>query len=153
VLVNADERTLNTLIDQRLVHILQLHGDETPQRVAEIAALMNLPVIKAVRLKSAMDVALAYEYEEVTDWLLFDSKIDHDLPGGTGQRFDWELLKGHEFKKPWMLSGGLTPEKVTEALKTLKPTAVDVSSGVEAERGIKDPAKIKAFIQAVKSAI
>ena len=133
--------------------MIQLHGDETPERVNEIAALMNMPVIKAVRLRGPEDVALAHDYEEVADWLLFDSKIDHDLPGGTGQRFDWEILKGKIFKKPWMLSGGLTPENVAGALAILKPDAVDVSSGVEAERGVKDPAKIKAFIQAVKSAI
>lgn len=133
--------------------MIQLHGEETPQRVNEISALMSMPVIKAIRLRYAEDVALAYEYENVADWLLFDSKTDHELPGGTGLRFDWELLKDKTFKKPWMLSGGLDAENVSNALKILKPDAVDVSSGVESTRGVKDPAKIKAFIQAVKSAI
>ncbi len=146
--------------DQELLHItssvgldlIQLHGDETPERVAQIAALTNLPVMKAIRLRAPKDVEEAAKYEDVADWLLFDSKIDHDLPGGTGQRFDWELLKGRSFKKPWMLSGGLTPDNIAEALKILKPDAVDVSTGVEVQRGVKDPEKIKNFITAAKFA-
>lgn len=145
--------------DQELLHItstaaldmIQLHGDETPERVAQIAALTNLPILKAIRLRAPEDVNLAQEYEDVADWLLFDSKIDHDLPGGTGQRFDWEILKGKTFAKPWMLSGGLDADNIADALKILSPDAVDVSSGVESARGVKDPEKIKAFISAVKN--
>lgn len=151
--VNPTDEELLHITSTAPLDLIQLHGEETPERVAQIAALTNLPVMKAIRLRTPEDVEEAAQYEEVADWLLFDSKIDHDLPGGTGQRFDWELLKGCSFKKPWMLSGGLSPENIGEALKILRPDAVDVSSGVEAQRGVKDPAKIKAFIAAAKSAI
>lgn len=151
--VDPSDEEISRVLGTVPLDMIQLHGEESPERVAEIAALANLPVIKAIRLRAPEDIGEAEKYEEVADWLLFDSKIDHDLPGGTGQRFDWEILKNRTFKKPWMLSGGLTPENVAEALKILKPGAMDVSSGVEAARGVKDPEKIRAFLKSVKSAI
>lgn len=146
--VDPSDEDITRILDAVPLDMIQLHGEESPARVAAIAALANLPVIKAIRLREPEDVAEAAKYEDVADWLLFDSRVDHDLPGGTGQRFDWEILKGRTFKKPWMLSGGLMPENVAEALKILRPDALDVSSGVEKARGIKDPEKIRAFIAA-----
>lgn len=151
--VDPDDQELLRVCSTAALDMIQLHGEETSARTEEIANITNLPVIKAIRLRTPEDVKQAEKYENSADWLLFDSKIDHDLPGGTGHRFDWEILKNRTFKKPWMLSGGLTPENIKDALKTLKPNALDVSSGVESSRGIKDPEKIKAFIAAAKSAI
>lgn len=151
--VNPTDQELLHTLSQANLDMIQLHGEESPQRVAQIAALSNLPVIKALGLRGPEDLDNVAAYEEVADWLLFDYKADHPtLPGGTGQSFDWAILQGKTFKKPWMLSGGLTPENAVEALKTLKPDALDVSSGVESARGIKDPAKIRAFIDAAKFA-
>ncbi|MCB9983742.1 MAG: phosphoribosylanthranilate isomerase [Rhodospirillales bacterium] len=148
--------------DEELEHILgivpldmlQLHGSESPKRVQQIKDKFAMPVMKAIKIHEAGDFESVKDYEPVVDWLLFDSRPENAaLPGGTGQRFDWSLLEDRTFAKPWMLSGGLTPENVAEALSQLSPTAVDVSSGVESAPGIKDPDKIKAFIDAVKNAI
>lgn len=131
--------------------MLQLHGHETPARVAEIKTLTGFPVMKALRVADQKDIELLPDYERVCDWILFDSKPqDASLPGGTGQSFDWRILADVKPKIPWMLSGGLNAENVATALRALKPDSVDVSSGVESARGIKDPAKIKAFIRAVQ---
>ena len=109
-----------------------------------------MPIMKAIRVGNETDVKRASEFENAADWLLFDAKVD-GLQGGTGKTFNWNLLHGKSFKKPWMLSGGLNVDNVANALKILAPTAVDVSSGVESAPGQKDPAKIKAFIEAVKA--
>lgn len=148
--VNPSNEDVSRILGVVPLDMIQLHGEESPARVAEIAGLANVPVIKAIRLRGPEDADDAAAYEDVADWLLFDSKIDHDLPGGTGQRFDWEILKGRVFKRPWMLSGGLDPGNVAEALKVLRPDALDVSSGVEKARGVKDPEKIRAFIAAAR---
>jgi phosphoribosylanthranilate isomerase len=149
--VEPTDQELLRVISSVPLDMIQLHGDETPERVGEIAALCNMPVIKALRLSGPEDLENVADYEDVADWLLFDSKIDHPLPGGTGQRFDWQILSGRSFKKPWMLSGGLTPENVREAIELLHPSGVDVSSGVESTRGIKDPEKIQTFLKTVQS--
>lgn len=134
--------------------MIQLHGSETPARIAEIKARFSMPIMKAFNIREEADLTPVPDYEDVTDWLLFDSKPETaTLPGGTGQSFDWNLLAGKTFSKPWMLSGGLTPDNVRDALSQLSPDAVDVSSGVESAPGAKDAAKIKAFIEAVKTAI
>ncbi len=102
-------------------------------------------------MRGAADIDKAFNYKDA-DWYLFDAKpVQADLPGGTGQVFDWSLLQGREFDKPWMLSGGLTCENIADALSIAQPMAVDVSSGVEAIRGEKDVEKIKAFLGAVKA--
>lgn len=133
--------------------MVQLHGNETPGRIAEIKELTHVPIMKAVRVAEASDLDNVAGFEAAADWLLFDAKAKNsDLPGGTGESFDWNLLKGRGFKKPWMLGGGLNVSNVREALSVLKPDAVDVSSGVEKSRGVKDPDKIKSFIHAVKNA-
>lgn len=129
--------------------MLQLHGNESPERVAEIRTRSAMPVMKAFRIREAGDFDPVKDYEPIVDWLLFDSRPENaSLPGGTGHSFDWTLMTGKTFSKPWMLSGGLSPQNVGEALKQLSPTALDVSSGVESAPGIKDADKIKAFIKA-----
>ncbi len=133
--------------------MIQLHGDEPPERVAAIKSRYNIDVMKAIRVAGPEDLKILENFEDVADWILFDSKpAQADLPGGTGESFDWNILSGRHFKKPWMLGGGLDVSNVTQALSTLNPNAIDVSSGVEKARGVKDPNKINAFIQAVKKA-
>jgi phosphoribosylanthranilate isomerase len=132
--------------------MIQLHGEETPTRIAEIKSKFGLPVMKAIRFGSKNDLQQIDLYQPVSDWLLLDSRPQGaKLPGGTGKTFDWNLLSEKKFEKPWMLSGGLHAENVRMALAILKPDAVDVSSGVETERGVKDPAKIRDFIATVKN--
>jgi len=151
--VDPDDAQLAEIVTGVQLDMIQLHGDETPARVAEIKARYAMPVMKAIRVASADDLANVADYEAVADWLLFDAKPDGaDLPGGTGESFDWNILAGREFQKPWMLSGGLTAANVQEALSILTPDALDISSGVEITRGQKDPAKIKAFIEAAHNA-
>ncbi len=150
--VDPDDETLESTIGLAGLEMIQLHGDETPARVREIKTRFHCPVIKALRIKNAQDLIPVRAYESVADWLLFDSRPEQSpLPGGTGHRFDWSLLHNTPFQKPWMLSGGLTPENVGEALAQLTPTAVDVSSGVEDAPGQKNCEKIRAFIQAVRN--
>ncbi|MCK5284319.1 MAG: phosphoribosylanthranilate isomerase [Alphaproteobacteria bacterium] len=132
--------------------MIQLHGNETPSRVQEIKMLIKKPVIKALRIATKYDLENYEDYEAVADWLLFDSKSKaSSQPGGTGQSFKWSILKDKTFSKPWMLSGGLTYENVTDALSILNPKVIDVSSGVESKKGVKDLDKIKNFINKVKS--
>jgi phosphoribosylanthranilate isomerase len=149
--VNPTDRDLETILGRVPLDMVQLHGDETPKRVEEVRLSTEMPVIKAMPVSGMQDIEKAREYEDVADWLLFDAKAPAGQYGGTGESFDWNLLKDRSFTKPWMLSGGLNAENVASALKILAPAAVDVSSGVESVRGVKDPLKIKAFIEAVKA--
>lgn len=147
--------------DEDLGHILgavsldfiQLHGDESPARVQAIKSRFNIPVIKAFAISAASDLDQVADYIPVIDWILFDAKApaSSNIAGGNGIAFDWTILKDKKFAKPWMLSGGLTPENVAGALSILQPDAVDVSSGVEITRGVKDAQKVRDFIAAVKS--
>lgn len=151
LLVDPDDALLEQAISVVSPDMLQLHGSETPERVSAVKERTKIPVIKALAVSSESDFNIVPAYDAVADWLLFDAKpAPGGLPGGTGKSFDWSLLKGRSFSRPWMLSGGLTPENVREALAVLSPDAVDVSSGVEAARGVKDPAKIRAFIEVSK---
>lgn len=147
--VDPKDDFLEHIISGIQLDMIQLHGSESPERVAEIKDKFKMPVIKAIRIHDESDLDGIERYELVADWLLFDAKSSK-AQGGTGESFDWNVLEGRTFSKPWMLSGGLTPENICEALKALNPDAVDVSSGVEMERGVKDPQKIRAFIDAVK---
>lgn len=150
--VDPSDAELEAVLGKVQIDMIQLHGCETAYRVSEIKARFNLPVIKAFPVRVAEDIDCALGYEDA-DWYLFDAKpVDADLPGGTGQVFDWSLLQGREFDKPWMLSGGLDVDNVAAALAIVQPDAVDVSSGVESTRGVKDAGKIKAFLAAVKLA-
>lgn len=146
----SDDR-LDEVLGKVQLDMIQLHGGESPERVAEIKARYGVDVMVAVWINSATDLELVPAYEEAADWILFDTLSDSGQYGGTGESFDWSILSGYEGKKPWMLAGGLTPESVGQALKVCSPNAVDVSSGVEETRGVKSPEKIKAFIEAVKA--
>ena len=146
---DPDERIADVLAKAPL-DMLQLHGQETPARVAAIRRHFGLPVMKAVKVAGADDLAAADGYVGVADWLLFDAKPPKEmtgaLPGGNALAFDWQLLAGRAWPSPWMLSGGLTPENLGEAVRISGARVVDVSSGVEAAPGQKDPAKIAAFL-------
>ena len=132
--------------------MIQLHGSQTPQRVRAIKDTFHMPIIKALNIATKSDIEKAHAYTESVEWFIFDSSPPNaDLPGGTGEVFDWALLEGKKFDKPWMLSGGLNETNVQQALQTLSPDGIDVSSGVESARGIKDTGKIVNFIKAVKS--
>ncbi|MBL4803683.1 MAG: phosphoribosylanthranilate isomerase [Alphaproteobacteria bacterium] len=150
--VDPDNALLERVLTGIQLDMIQLHGNETPGRVAEIKDKYKMPVMKAIRVREESDLDGIEGFEAAADWLLFDSKPEQaTLPGGTGHKFDWSLLEGRSFSKPWMLGGGLTPENVADALTQLSPDAVDVSSGVESAPGQKDSRKIKAFIETVKS--
>lgn len=136
------------------VGMLQLHGHETPARVAEIGARARLPVMKAVGIGSADDVARIAAYEPVADQILVDARppAAATRPGGNAAAFDWRLIAGRRWERPWMLAGGLTPENVAEAVRLTGARQVDVSSGVESAPGVKDPARVTAFIAAARGA-
>jgi len=144
--VDPSDKTLSEILGNVRLDMIQLHGAESPERVADIKTKFGKPVIKALSLASAGDVASVNLYGDA-DWILLDSK-----GGGSGKSFDWKLLDGFSCSKPWMLAGGLRAGIVKGAISRLKPDAVDVSSGVESSRGVKDPAAIKAFLEAVKNA-
>lgn len=148
---DPDNALLERVVGSVPLDMIQLHGEESPARTAEIRTQFAMPVMKAIRLAAPQDLASVPDYEDAADWLLFDTKTESPLRGGTGHAFDWNILKGRGFRKPWMLGGGLNAGNVGEALSLLTPDAVDVSSGVESVRGIKDAAKIRAFIAAVRS--
>jgi phosphoribosylanthranilate isomerase len=134
--------------------LLQLHGKESPARVREIAARTGLGIIKVLSVSEASDVAAAGAYDGLVEHLMFDAKPpkDADRPGGLGAPFDWSLMSGRRFQRPWFLAGGLNPWNVAEAAKLSGAPMVDVSSGVERGPGLKDPALITAFLDAVRRA-
>ena len=149
--VDADDATLHAISAGLHPQMWQLHGDETPERVAAIRNMFRVPVMKAIAIASQDDVARAHAYETVADWLLFDAKPDA-LPGGNGLAFDWQLIAERKLAKPWMLSGGLTPANVAEAIRVTHARGVDVSSGVEKSRGEKDPGLIERFVATARAA-
>lgn len=152
--VNADDAMLDALTDAVPLDMLQLHGSESPERVAEVKARYGLPVMKAIGVADAADLPQIDLYSQVADQLLIDAKPpkNADLPGGNGLAFDWRLLAGRKYwQRPWMLAGGLTPESVAEAVRMTGARQVDVSSGVEAAPGQKDAALIARFSAAAQS--
>ena len=150
----SDEEIARTLAEAPL-DMLQLHGDETPRRVKDLRRHFGKPVMKALRIASAADTAGADEYLPAVDWLLFDAKPPPEmtgaLPGGNAISFDWSLIAGRGWSKPWMLSGGLNTGNLAAAVRTTGATTVDVSSGVEDSPGRKNPEKIAAFLKLVAS--
>lgn len=148
--VNPDDALLDRVLGQVPLDIVQLHGGESPDRVAQVKALTGLPVMKAVGLSGPEDLPALTDYGLAADMLLIDAKPPKgaDLPGGNGLSFDWRLLVGRKWLRPWMLAGGLTPQNVAEAIRLTGAPAVDVSSGVETEPGIKDEGLIRAFVAA-----
>lgn len=150
--VDADDETLDRIVRTVPLDMIQLHGSEGPERVAEVKARHGLPVMKALGIAGAADLERIAEYVDVADQLLLDAKPPKGavLPGGNGVTFDWQLLAGRKFwRKPWMLAGGLTQENVTEAVAATGALQVDLSSAVESAPGVKDPALIRAFCQTV----
>ncbi len=150
--VDPDDENLLRILEQVPIDIIQLHGHESAARIQEIKSRTGLPVIKAFPITTPEDLSTIESYIPVIDWILFDAKAPQhsNSTGGHGICFDWSILKGRKFERPWMLSGGLTPNNVSEAISTLAPDAVDVSSGVESTRGVKDVQKIRDFCAAVK---
>jgi len=150
LLVDEPDERIAEILARVSLDMLQLHGKETPARVDDIRRRFGLPVMKAVKIAEAADLAAADRYIGHADWLLFDAKpppqMTHALPGGNALSFDWQLLAGRSWPSPWMLSGGLTPENLAEAVRISGARVVDVSSGVESQPGVKDPAKIAAFL-------
>lgn len=152
--VDPTDAEIAAALDAVALDMLQLHGSETPERIAAIKARFKLPVMKAVKLAAREDLGAARDMETLADRILFDAKppagVTGALPGGNARAFDWMLLKGYSALVPWMLSGGLTPENVADAVATSGARGVDVSSGVEDKRGHKDPELIRRFIAAAK---
>jgi phosphoribosylanthranilate isomerase len=150
--VDPTDQQLDQVMNNVRLDILQLHGSESAERVEQIRLEYGMKVIKALGIKSSADLDAAQAYDNVADYLLFDAKppADSSRPGGLGQAFDWTLLKGRKWSSPWFLAGGLTSENVAAAIFESGAKLVDVSTGVEASPGIKDPDKIELFIAQAK---
>ncbi len=175
---DAEDDVMAEAVEAAAPDLIQLHGGETPARVGEVASRFSLPVIKAIQISGHEDVARARAYEDVADFLLFDAKAPGTLcapfpkgaarrrcrqsenrtpdgatpPGGHGVAFDWKILSGLSFKRPWLLAGGLTADNVGRAVQASGATMVDTSSGVEDAPGRKSPDKIAAFVRAARKA-
>lgn len=154
--VDADDTLIDEINRVLAPDVFQLHGSETPDRVAGIKQHAAKRVMKALRVSTPEDVARASDYAEASDLILFDAKPKKaeglGLPGGNGIPFDWQLLHGLDLAVPYMLSGGLTPQNVAEAIRLTGAPIVDVSSGVEDAPGEKNTDKIRAFIHAARGA-
>ena len=151
--VDPTDAEIEAVLDKASLDMLQLHGHETPARVAALKRRTGLDVMKVIKVAGPGDLASADDYLEVADWLMFDAKAPADLagalPGGNAVIFDWTLLGGKQWKLPWMLAGGLDAANVAEAVRLSGVPTVDTSSGVEHAPGRKNPGKIKAFLDAV----
>ena len=153
LVVNADDALIDAITGAVPLDMLQLHGKESPERVAELRARTGLPVMKAVGIAGPEDLEQIAIYEQVADQILIDAKPPKgaDLPGGNGLAFDWRLLQGRKYwTRPWMLAGGLTPDNVAEAVRLTGARQVDVSSGVESAPGVKDLGRIGDFVRAAQ---
>ena len=149
LVVDADDALIDRIAEALAPDILQLHGGETPERVAQIRARTGRQVMKALAIATPDDIVRARTYESSADLLMFDAKPPPGgLPGGNGLAFDWRLLKDATWTRPWLLAGGLTPANVSEAIRATGATRVDVSSGVEDSPGVKSPEKIRQFLAA-----
>jgi phosphoribosylanthranilate isomerase len=153
LVVNPDDAFLTDLLNVVPLDMIQLHGSETPARVAEVRQKFGLPVMKAVGVADASDLAQLGAYEAVADQILLDAKPPRDatLPGGNGHTFDWGLIAGRLWTKPWMLAGGLTVDNVGTAIARTGVKQIDLSSGVESAPGVKDPALIAQFVAAAQA--
>jgi len=154
LVVNADDAALETLLEAVPIDMLQLHGAESPDRVAGIRERFRRPVMKAVGVAEEADLEALTLYSRVADQILVDARAPKgaDRPGGHGKAFDWKLLRTRAWTRPWMLAGGLTPENVGEAIRITGAEQVDVSSGVESSPGHKDARRIAAFVRAARDA-
>lgn len=152
LLVDATDALIEQVLQEVPLRLLQLHGQETPARCAEIRDRFGLPVMKALGIATAEDLALLADYAPAVDRFLLDAKPPPgaSVPGGNAMRFDWSLLAGRDIPRPWMLAGGLTPVNVAAAIRESGTRAVDVSSGVERMKGVKDMVLMRAFVNAAK---
>ena len=151
--VDPSDEEIERVVTKVPLDMIQLHGSETPKRVAEIRERFSMPVMKAVKIGEAADVEAAGAYEPVADWLLFDAKPPArvaSLPGGNGLAFDWTILTGRSWSKPWLLSGGLNAANIAEAIATTGARGADISSGVEDRPGHKTPELIRDFLSEAK---
>lgn len=150
--VNATDAELDAILDAAPVDVLQLHGSESPERTAEIRDRYRKPVMKAVGVAEEGDLDGLPAYAGAADMFLIDARPprDAELPGGNGVAFDWRLIQGRRWPAPWLLAGGLTPDNVAEAIRLTGAEQVDVSSGVEYARGLKDPERMRAFVTAAR---
>ena len=150
--VDADDETLRAIVGSLDPDVLQLHGRETPARVAQVCALFARPVMKALAIGGPTDLAAAAAYDDVADHLLFDAPppAGADRPGGNAVAIDWSHLGTYAGRLPWLLAGGLTPGNVAAAMGACGARGVDVSSGVESAPGIKDPVLIRRFVAAAR---
>src|SRR5882757_6097445 len=153
LIADMDDTRIEALVQAVRPDFLQLHGSESVARTAEIRARFGLPVIKALPVAEVSDLDVAADYEKAADMLMFDARPPKGAVrgGGHGTAFDWKILKGRSFTKPWFLAGGLTPDNVARAIQLSGASQVDVSSGVESAPGVKDAARIAAFINAAKT--
>ncbi|RMF39347.1 MAG: phosphoribosylanthranilate isomerase [Alphaproteobacteria bacterium] len=151
--VDPDDALIGAVLDRAGIDIIQLHGHETPERVAALREMTGLPVMKALGIAEAADLDMLPVYEAVADQILVDARPPKGapVPGGNGIAFDWRLIAGRRWARPWMLAGGLRPENVAEAIRLTGVRQVDVSSGVESAPGIKDPDRIRAFMAATRA--
>jgi phosphoribosylanthranilate isomerase len=153
--VDPKDSEIGTVLEAAPLDLIQLQGSETVARVKEVRATFKRPVMKAIRVETAADIDAAAAFDGVADWLLFDAKppktMANALPGGNSVSFDWTLLKGRRFKRPWLLAGGLDADNLAEAVRQSGAMAVDVSSGVEERPGVKDPKRIQAFLHAARA--
>lgn len=154
--VDADDDAIDAVLANAPLDILQLHGSESPERVAGLRARTGLKVMKVIKVAGAADLEPASKWYDVADWLMFDARPPEDmlnaLPGGNALAFDWLLLKDWDFPLPWMLAGGLNGDNVAEAVRLSGARHVDTSSGVEDKPGVKNPDKIRQFLKAVAAA-
>lgn len=152
--VDASDALLDAAVEAARPDMLQLHGKETPARVLDLKRRYGLPVMKAIHVSAAEDLAAVGDYEGAADRLIFDARPPKGaiLPGGNGAPFDWRILDHVETRLPWMLSGGINPGNVREAIAVTRAPGVDVSSGVESAPGIKDAGLIRAFIERARAA-
>jgi phosphoribosylanthranilate isomerase len=153
-MVDPDDADADRIAQALRPDFVQLHGAETPARARAVAERMGAGLIKVLPVAEAADLAPAADYDAIADHLMFDTKPapDAERPGGAGRAFDWTLLAGRRFRRPWLLAGGLDPWNVAEAVRLSGAPVVDVSSGVERGPGLKDPALIAAFLDAAKRA-
>jgi phosphoribosylanthranilate isomerase len=154
VTVDADDAFLDDIVEQMRPDMLQLHGTETPERVAEVKARYGLPVMKVFSVSEAADLERIRPFVGIADRFMFDAKPPKGslLPGGNGVAFDWSILAGLDAGLDYMLSGGLNAANIGDALRSADPPAIDISSGVESAPGVKDPALIEQFFRAVRAA-
>ena len=154
--VDPIDEMITTVLNQNVLDLIQLHGNEPPERVAEIKDITRLKVIKVLKVTDIRDLKYVSVYQGVAEWLMFDALAPKDmkgaLPGGNALSFDWNILARANIPTPWILAGGLNLENVKEAMSTSGAKVVDVSSGVEKQPGVKCVEKIQSFIQAVKEA-